>query len=70
MAWVESGRTPGAIPATNGTTTRAVKAYTPERHPQPDYHWAGEILFSHGYQTSPRAVNGKLVVLPGWSRFF
>jgi hypothetical protein len=37
-------------------------AYTPRRDPGPDCHWVGEPLFSHGYQTWPRAVNGKLVL--------
>jgi feruloyl esterase len=29
-----------------------------------DYHWLGEGLYSHGYQKSAKAVNGKLVLSP------
>jgi feruloyl esterase len=36
--------------------------YTPRRDPGPDCHWVGEPLFSHGHETWPRAVNGKLVL--------
>jgi feruloyl esterase len=92
MAWVESGRQPVQITAsnvTNGTVTRtrpvypyptvarykgsgdpnnaaSFAPYTPRRDPGPDYHWVGEPLFSHGYQTVGKAINGKLVLLPAW----
>ena len=68
MAWVESGRQPGAITASNATRTRAVSPYTPRRGESADYHWVGEALFSHGYQTWPVASNGKLVLRwwPSW----
>ena len=35
--------------------------YTPARPVRNDDHWVGESLYSHGYQTWPRAVNGQLV---------
>ena len=39
-------------------------AYTPRNPVQNDDHWVGEALYSHGYQTWPKAVDGKLVVRP------
>ena len=92
MAWVESGREPGQITASNvanGAVTRtrpvypyptvarykgtgdpngaaSFAPYTPRRDPGPGYHWVGEPLFSHGYQTVGKAVNGKLVLFPAW----
>jgi hypothetical protein len=38
--------------------------YTPRREPGPGYHWVGEGLFSHGYQTEASAVDGRLVLRP------
>ena len=37
-------------------------AYTRHKPIRDDYNWVGERLYSHGYQTWPRAVNGKLVL--------
>jgi Tannase and feruloyl esterase len=88
MAWVESGRQPARIVASNvvnGAVTRtrpvfpypAVARYdgtgsvddaanfvaaTPSRPVRNDNNWVGQALYSHGYQTWPRAVNGKLVL--------
>lgn len=82
MAWVESGRAPSRIVASDATRTRPVfpfptvarydgsgstddaanfVAYTPRREPGPGYDWVGRALFSHGYQTTCRVVDGKLV---------
>ncbi|TDV48806.1 tannase/feruloyl esterase family alpha/beta hydrolase [Actinophytocola oryzae] len=36
--------------------------HTPHTVVRDDDSWVGQGLFSHGYQTSPRAVNGKLVL--------
>jgi hypothetical protein len=36
--------------------------HTPRRPVRDDYDWVGERLYSHGYQTWPRAVDGKLVL--------
>ena len=94
MAWVESGREPGQITASNlvdGAVTRtrpvypyptvarydgtgspddaaSFVPYTPRREPGPDYDWVGEPLFSHGYQTRCKAVNGRLVCRPLYRR--
>jgi feruloyl esterase len=70
MAWVESGREPGRIVASNATLSRAVSPYDARHDSGPDYHWVGEALFSHGYQTQAKAINGKLVLFPpgGWFR--
>jgi hypothetical protein len=38
--------------------------YTPRDEPGPGYAWVGQPLFSHGYQTTAKAVNGKLVLSP------
>jgi len=35
--------------------------YTPARPVRNDDRWVGESLYSHGYQTWPRVVNGQLV---------
>ncbi|WP_308195615.1 tannase/feruloyl esterase family alpha/beta hydrolase [Dactylosporangium sp. AC04546] len=39
--------------------------YTPPHEVRNDAGWVGERLFSHGYQTWPRAVDGKLLVERG-----
>jgi feruloyl esterase len=39
-------------------------AYTPRQEPRSDYHWLGERLYSHGYQTWGKAVGTKLVLQP------
>jgi feruloyl esterase len=36
--------------------------YTPHKTVHNDDDWVGQRLFSHGYQTTPRVVNGKLVL--------
>jgi hypothetical protein len=54
MAWVESGNQPGRIVAGNATRTPAAV--------RNDDNWVGQRLFSHGYQPTPRVVNGKLVL--------
>jgi feruloyl esterase len=38
--------------------------YTPARESTVGYHWLGEGLYSHGYQTTCRVVDGKLVCRP------
>jgi len=38
--------------------------YTPRTTPSPDYHWVGERLYSHGYQTWCKAVGTELVCRP------
>jgi feruloyl esterase len=38
--------------------------YTPRTKAVPDYHWVGEKLYSHGYQTWCKAVGTKLVCRP------
>ena len=90
MAWVESGRQPARIVASNvvgGAVTRTrpvfpyptvarydgtgsvndaanFVAYTPRVPVRNNDNWVGESLYSHGYQTWPRAVDGKLVIRP------
>jgi hypothetical protein len=85
MAWVESGRQPGRIVASNATRTRPVypypavarydgtgstddaanfAAFTPAKEVPNNDVWVGQGLYSHGYQTWPRAVDGKLVLGP------
>lgn len=90
MAWVESGREPGKIIASNvanGAVTRTRPVYpyptvarydgtgsiddaanfvahTPRQESRSDYHWLGERLYSHGYQTWCTAVGTKLVCRP------
>jgi feruloyl esterase len=87
MAWVESGRQPARIVASNvvnGAVTRTrpvfpypavarydgtgsiddaanFVSYTPRNPVRNDDSWVGQRLFSHGYQTWPRVVDGKLV---------
>jgi feruloyl esterase len=39
-------------------------AYTPPDQVHNDDNWVGRALYSHGYQTWPRAVDGKLVIRP------
>jgi hypothetical protein len=39
-------------------------AYTPRNPVRNDDRWVGQDLYSHGYQTWPRAVDGKLVIAP------
>jgi Tannase and feruloyl esterase len=50
----------------SGSTDDAANfaAYTPRKEPGPDYHWVGEGLYSHGYQTRCKVVDGKLVCQP------
>ncbi|GAA2533384.1 tannase/feruloyl esterase family alpha/beta hydrolase [Winogradskya humida] len=43
-------------------------AYTPENPVRNDYRWVGQALYSHGYQTWPKAVDGKLVIQPFTTR--
>jgi feruloyl esterase len=38
--------------------------FRPRTEPGPDYHWVGERLYSHGYQTRGQAVGGALVLRP------
>ena len=38
--------------------------YTPRQEPRPDYHWAGERLYSSDYQTWCKAAGTKLVCTP------
>jgi feruloyl esterase len=38
--------------------------YTPRKEPGVGYQWLGEPLYTHGYQGTCRAVNGKLVCDP------
>ncbi|WP_306214549.1 tannase/feruloyl esterase family alpha/beta hydrolase [Actinoplanes sp. RD1] len=57
MAWVETGRTPGSINGVHAMSQAAARG---------DYHWVGEGLYSHGYQTWPRAVGNRLVIGPGY----
>jgi len=90
MAWVESGRQPAKIVASNvvnGAVTRTrpvfpyptvarydgtgsvddaanFVAYTPRKEVPNDDRWVGQDLYSHGYQTWPEAVDGKLVIRP------
>jgi hypothetical protein len=84
MAWVETGRPPGRIVATNAARTRPVFPYpavarydgsgsiddaanfvavTPRQPVRNDPRWVGRSLYSSQYQTWPRAVNGKLVLM-------
>ena len=37
-------------------------AHTPRNPVRNDNRWVGQSLYSHGYQTWPRAVDGKLVL--------
>jgi hypothetical protein len=39
-------------------------AVTPRRPVRNDNTWVGQSLYSHGYQTWPEAVDGKLVITP------
>ncbi|MFD0686078.1 tannase/feruloyl esterase family alpha/beta hydrolase [Actinomadura fibrosa] len=39
-------------------------AYTPREEPRPGYHWLGERLYSHGYQTWCAAVGAELACRP------
>lgn len=39
-------------------------AHTPRREPHSDYHWIGERLYSHGYQTRCTAAGTKLSCRP------
>ncbi|NJP98868.1 tannase/feruloyl esterase family alpha/beta hydrolase [Nonomuraea sp. FMUSA5-5] len=85
MAWVESGRSPGEIIASNATRTRPVFPYpalarydgsgsiddaanfvpfTPRRPVKDDYHWLGERLYSHGYQTWATTEGAQLKLSP------
>jgi feruloyl esterase len=90
MAWVESGRQPTRIVASNvvgGAVSRTrpvfpypavarydgtgsiddaanFVAYTPKNPVRNDYNWVGQVLYSHGYQTWPKVVDGKLVIRP------
>lgn len=90
MAWVESGKAPARIIASNvlnrdchsypaGVPIPTVARYdgtgsvndaanfvpfTPRTNLGPDYHWVGERLYSHGYQTWCEAVGSKLVCRP------
>ena len=87
MAWVESGRQPARIVASNVVNSVVARtrpvfpypavarydgtgsiddaanfvAYTP-RPVRNDDRWVGRRLYSHGYQTWPRVVDGKLVL--------
>jgi hypothetical protein len=52
MAWTETGRKPGRIGATD--------RFVPGRGDSTDHEWVGERLYSHGYQTWPSIVDGKM----------
>jgi feruloyl esterase len=78
MAWVESGRAPSRIDASQPGRTRPVYSYptetrwngtafvpdTPAQPVRNDDRWVGQSLYSHGYQTWPRAVGDRLVIIP------
>jgi feruloyl esterase len=78
MGWVENGRAPSRVIASGADETRPAfsypteawwngTAFVPETAARPvrnDDHWVGEKLYSHGYQTWPRAVGDRLVIFP------
>ena len=75
-ATINYGQAAGCRPIVDGTVASATTdmghqgqndaanfvAYTPRKPVRDDYSWVGERLYSHGYQTWPRAVDGKLVL--------
>jgi hypothetical protein len=43
-------------------------AYTPKNPVRTNYNWVGQVLYSHGYQTWPKAVGDRLVIRPSTIR--